>query len=70
MVIVAVDSSSGSVYVSGLASAALDGQVYAGAADIALFKFSATGEWLWTRLRGTIGGDFGYAGKVLTDFAW
>lgn len=62
--VVAVDATSGSVFVVGIVSASLDNQLYAGGtSDIALLKYNASGAWQWTRLRGSIGADFGYGGE-------
>lgn len=63
MCIVAVDSSSASVYVTGYVSGALDGQDYAGMNDMILLKYKSSGEWQWTRLDGSAGNDFGNGGK-------
>lgn len=61
--LVAVDSSSGSVYVTGYVAGELDGQTNAGSRDIALLKYDSLGVWQWTRLKGTTGNDFGYGGN-------
>lgn len=61
--LVAVDSSAGSVYVTGYVAGELDGQTNAGSRDIALLKYDSLGLWQWTRLKGTTGNDFGYGGN-------
>lgn len=61
--VVAVDGSSGSVYVTGYAQGAMDGQIYVGGADIVLMKFDASGAWQWTRQKGTSLNDRGYGGE-------
>lgn len=69
---VAVDST-GSVYVSGVVSGTLDDQMYtagtASSTDIVLLKYNSSGSWQWTRLRGSTGSDFGYAGEKI-DFCY
>lgn len=63
----AVDSISGSVYVTGSISGALDGKTHAGNFDMVLLKYSASGAWQWTQLRGTSGSDSGYGGENLSE---
>lgn len=62
---VAVDSSSGSVYVIGTVSGALDGETFAGGSrDIALFQYDSSGVWQSTRLEGSMSGyDRGLGGE-------
>lgn len=61
--VVAVDLSSGDVYVTGTVSGTLDGETFAGGSrDIALFKYDTRGNWQWTRLKGSSENDFGYGG--------
>lgn len=61
--IVAVDSTN--VYVTGFVSGSLDGQTFTGTSgtDIVLVKYDTSGNWLWTRVRGTAGNDMGGGGK-------
>lgn len=62
----AVDSDSGSVYVSGSVSGVqLDDQTNAassGTSDVVLLKYNSSGNWQWTRMRGGVNGDAGLAG--------
>jgi hypothetical protein len=50
----------GNVYVSGEAAAALPGQTSAGASDVFVTKFDASGAELWTRQFGSSGFDLGF----------
>lgn len=56
-VIVAIDSTSGGVFVSGYVSGSLHGQAHQGGTDVVLLKFDASGSRLWTQLFGTSGND-------------
>lgn len=59
----AVDSATGSVYVSGRVSGSIHGQTFAGGSfDIVLLKYDAWGARQWTRLAGSSGYDQGYGG--------
>ncbi|RYH00317.1 hypothetical protein EON65_49545, partial [archaeon] len=56
----AVDSSSGTVYVVGEVGSKLNGQSYAGgSSDIVLLKYASDGTLIWTRMNGTLGQDIG-----------
>eukprot|EP01031_Cornospumella_fuschlensis_P026018 gene26018-31420_t len=60
---VAVDSSTGSVYVTGYAGSATHGQSFAGGSiDIILIKYASNGTRVWTRMVGTNGSrsEIGY----------
>lgn len=61
--VAAIDNSD-SVYVIGSVVGPLDGQTNAGNADIVLQKYNSSGVKQWTRLRGSSGGDSGYAGTL------
>lgn len=61
--IVAVDSS-GNVFLTGSVSGGLDSQANTGNADIALLKYSPSGVWQWTQLRGTTESDVGRGGTL------
>lgn len=50
---VAVDSASGSVYVTGYAEDAVSGQPYMGGGDIVLIKYASNGTRIWVRMDGT-----------------
>jgi hypothetical protein len=56
---------SGSVYITGNAPAAIDGEPHEGAADIFLVKYQANGDRVWTRMWGSGGED--YADAVSVD---
>eukprot|EP01031_Cornospumella_fuschlensis_P033875 gene33875-40986_t len=56
---VAVDQSSGAVYVAGSASLDLHGETNQGSDDILLIKYTSGGSRSWTRMVGTSGGDVG-----------
>lgn len=56
---VAVDTTSGSIYVTGIAQGSVNGQVWAGSNDIVLLKYASNGTILWTRMAGSTAGDFG-----------
>lgn len=62
--IVAVDTSSNSVYVTGYSAGTLDTQISAGAHDIILFKYDESGSQVWIQQLGTSGEDQGYGGKI------
>lgn len=53
---VAIDSS-GNAYVAGYTLGGLDGNTYAGSADLYLVKYDPSGTKLWTRQMGTVGND-------------
>jgi hypothetical protein len=57
----------GNVFVVGRTKGALDGNVNRGGYDYFVVKFSATGNWLWTRQDGSANDDAGRA--VATDSA-
>lgn len=62
---VAVDSTSGAVYVTGYVSGSLDGQTFIGSfADIVLLKYDSDGIKQWTRLVGSTSDDYGNAVAV------
>lgn len=63
----AVDSSSGSVYVTGSIVGSLNSQTWAGGLDIFLMKYTSSGTVLWTRMAGTTSADNGYAVAVDTS---
>lgn len=71
-IIVAVDTSGG-VYVTGTVSRALDGQTFTGTpastTDIVLLKYNTSGNWQWTRLKGSPLTDIGYGGEKSNPFA-
>lgn len=50
---VAVDSSTGSVYVTGYTTGFLNGETFTGGSDIFLLKYADDGNLLWTKLAGT-----------------
>lgn len=60
----AVDKDSGDVYVTGSVSGSIDGQPFVGPSglDAVLLKYDMSGNWQWTRMRGTTGVDRGYGG--------
>ncbi|RYG66205.1 hypothetical protein EON64_10290, partial [archaeon] len=71
---VAVDSSSGAVYVAGFASESVDGQTYVSdtvaanygdflVSDMILIKYASNGTRVWTKMAGSSGGggDMGTA---------
>lgn len=60
---VALDATSGSVYVTGGVATSLDGQAYNNGYDMVLMKYDAAGDWQWTRMKGTATDDYGYGGK-------
>lgn len=62
--IVAVDTNSNSVYVTGYSAGTLDNQISAGAHDIILFKYDELGSQVWIQQLGTSGEDQGYGGKI------
>ncbi len=65
---IAVEKTTGDVFVTGSTPATLDSQTYAGGtADPYLMKFDTNGNWQWTRLRGTSTID--YATAVAVDSA-
>jgi hypothetical protein len=64
---IAVDKTTGDVFVTGVTPAALDGQTFAGGNDLYLMKFDTNGNWQWTRLRGSASNE--YAAGVAVDTA-
>jgi len=63
---VAVDTS-GNVYVTGCTPGGLDGNTFAGAADIVLIKYDTSGAKIWTRQIGTNSNDGAYGVAVDTS---
>lgn len=61
---VAVDSSSGSIYITGYSSASLNGQTYVASTDVFMVKYGSDGTRLWTKMVGSSGGDAGYSVSV------
>lgn len=57
----ALDASTGAIYVAGRAQSSLDGQPYVGSTDLLLVKYASNGNRLWTRMTGTSGLDFSNA---------
>ncbi|RYH01004.1 hypothetical protein EON65_48660, partial [archaeon] len=57
---ISVDSSTGDVYVTGFASAALHGEPHVSGNDIFLIKYASNGTRVWTRMVGTSGNDIGF----------
>ena len=55
----------GYVYVVGITSGNLDGNINSGAIDIFLTKFNSSGEKVWTKLWGTVADDYGMKGSGL-----
>ncbi|RYY82769.1 hypothetical protein EON63_12665, partial [archaeon] len=64
---VAVDTSTGYVYVSGYAAASMHGEPYVGGWDMVLMKFASNGTRIWTRMVGTLSNDIGNAVAVDTS---
>ncbi|RYH13584.1 hypothetical protein EON65_35295, partial [archaeon] len=60
----AVDTISGSVYVTGQLTASIDGEPYVQSGDIFLVKYTSSGSRTWTRMIGTNGNDQGYGVAV------
>jgi len=57
--------SDGHVYVSGMTSGGLDGQISNGSSDTFVMKYDAAGNRIWTRLVGTAGAEGG--GSIVFD---
>jgi hypothetical protein len=52
------------VHLAGETASSFDGETNAGPMDLFAMKFDLTGNWQWTRFRGTIGGEIGYGVAV------
>ena len=50
-------NSEGDIFVAGDTKGSMDGNPNSGSYDIALIKFSSTGDWQWTKQHGTSSSD-------------
>eukprot|EP01031_Cornospumella_fuschlensis_P028516 gene28516-34425_t len=54
---VAVDVSTGDIYVAGVAAGSINGETFDAGSDLVLLKYTSAGTLLWTRMVGTAGYD-------------
>eukprot|EP00971_Amphidinium_carterae_P051025 1004691-Amphidinium_carterae.1 len=57
----------GQVYVAGWTDGSLDGQSHAGGRDAFLMQYDSSGDWQWTRQRGTSNDDYARAVAVSAE---